>query len=87
MKVVDLRCASSGDKASVCATVIWKDCDRRQKKFFIETRAEFSDDICPDPNAFLLATIMPALHHGERRLLVEGSQDDGSIGSCLRYRA
>ena len=73
MKVVDLRHESAGDTASVCATVIWEDCDRPQKEIFIETSAEFSDDIGPDPNAFLLATIMPALRHGERRLLVEGS--------------
>jgi hypothetical protein len=72
MKVADLRRESSGDKVSVCATVIWEDSDRPQKEIFIETSAQFSADIHPDPNAFLLATIMPALRHGESRLLVEG---------------
>lgn len=62
MKVVDLRHESSGDKASVCATMIWEDCDRPQKDIYIETSAEFSDDICPDPNAFLLATIAPFIY-------------------------
>lgn len=72
MRVVDLRRESADDKVSVCATVVWEDCDRPRKDIYIETSTEFSDDISPDPNAFLLATIMPALRHGERRLLVEG---------------
>ena len=73
MKVVDLRHAFSGDTASVCASVISEDCDRPRKNIYIETHAEFSDDIYPDSNALILATIMPALRHGERRVQVEGS--------------
>ena len=72
MKVVDLRHESVGDTASVSATVIWEDCDRAQKNIYIETSAEFSDDIRSDPNAFLLAAIIPAMHFGERRIMVEG---------------
>ena len=72
MKVTDLRHETSGKAARVCATVVWEDSDRPQKEIYIETSAEFSDDIWPDPNAFLLATTMPALFHGERRLLIEG---------------
>lgn len=73
MRVFDFWHETSGDKVSVGACVAWEDSNRPQKKILIETGSEFANDIHPDPNAFLLATIMPALRHGERRVLVEGS--------------
>ena len=57
----------------VLATVTWEDCDRPQKEIYIERAQGVSEGFWPNPNGFLLAAIVPAMHCGERRIQVEGS--------------
>jgi len=53
--------------------MIWEDCDQPSQEVYFECPASFEDDIAPNPNAFLLAGIMPATDRGEHRVQVEGS--------------
>lgn len=39
---------------------------------YIETSSEFAEDLTPNANAFLLAGVMPAMVHGERRVCIDG---------------
>ena len=72
MKIGDYSQTTNGDVARAAATVVWEDCDRPQREIFFETTAEFADGLSCSPNAFLLAMIIAARHHGERRVRVEG---------------
>jgi hypothetical protein len=72
MKIDDFHKSEKNGMARVAATVTWEDCDRPKRHIYIETDVRFVDDINPNPNAFLLAAIIPAMHHGEDRILLDG---------------
>jgi len=73
MKIHNFSSGTEGDLARASATVTWEDCDRPQREIYIETNARFASDLNGNPNAFLLGAIMPAMRHGEHRVLVEGA--------------
>lgn len=60
-------------RARVSATVKWEDYPFAERQVFFETDEALADDLAPNPNAFLLAAVVPASHFGERRIRVEGS--------------
>ena len=72
MKINNLSAGTEDGVARVSATVTWEDCDRPRRLIYIETDTGFVNDMSPNPNAFLLAGIMPAMHKRERRIRVEG---------------
>ena len=71
MRIENLRTEAKGDKRKIAATVVWEDSNRPTQELYFETTAEFAGGLSPDPQAFVVAAIVPALWHGERRLLVE----------------
>ena len=72
MKVLNLSSGMNNGRARVSATVAWEDCDRPEREIYFETDARFGEDLSCNPDAFLLATAIPAMRHGERRVLIEG---------------
>jgi hypothetical protein len=72
MRISNLKSMKSGKLARVTATVNWEDCDRPAREVFIETEEEFSRDISCNPHAFLVGCIIPAMHFGEQRILLDG---------------
>ena len=74
MRVHTYEQKTSDGTARVQATVTWEDCDRPEREIFIETDAAYSSDLSCNPNAFMLAAIIPAMRHGERRILVDRYQ-------------
>jgi hypothetical protein len=73
MKIGPLCKNNAGGTVRASARIIWEDCERPSEEVYFECPMSFEDDITPNPNAFLLATIMPAMDRGERRVQVEGS--------------
>jgi hypothetical protein len=73
MKIQDLRAIRTSDRVRVAATIIWEDVPRPNQEVYFDCPASFATDISPNPNAFLLACVMPALDYGEGRVLIEGS--------------
>jgi hypothetical protein len=72
MQIRALRKNSAAGRVRISATIIWEDCDRPIEEVYFECPVSFEDDIAPNPNAFLLAGIMPAADRGEKRVQVEG---------------
>lgn len=72
MKIYNFSKVLQDDLVRVSATVEWEDCDRAQREIYLETAASFSTDLDCNPNTFLLAAIIPAWYHGERRIQVDG---------------
>jgi hypothetical protein len=72
MKIENFRSEKRNGRAAVLATVSWEESDRPTQEMFFETDEKFAESISCNPNAFLVACILPAMHHGERRVLVDG---------------
>jgi hypothetical protein len=71
MIIENLRSERQHDRARVAATVRWEDCDRPTQEIYFETQEEFADDLTCNPHAFLVGCVIPAFHHGEKRIFIE----------------
>ena len=80
MRIENLRTGSTENGARVVATVSWEDCERPTQDIYFETVDEFTQALVPNPDAFLTACIIPAMRHGEERIIV-----DGEICAELRH--
>jgi len=70
MRISNLTLIPSGKRVRANATVNWEDCDQPAREVFIETEEEFGRDISCNPHAFLVGCIIPAMHFGEKRILL-----------------
>lgn len=68
MKIENLRSEKKGSNVRSVATVVWEDCDYPSQDVYFETGEAFAQDLSLNPHAFLLACIMPAFRHGEKRV-------------------
>jgi hypothetical protein len=71
MRIENLKSMKNGNRARVVASVTWEDCDRPPHEVYFETGEAFAEDLTCNPNAFLLASIIPAMHYGERRVFID----------------
>src|SRR5688572_1950018 len=55
-------------RASMAVT--WETAAREDWELFVEVAAEGRDALWPDPNAALLACLLPAWHAGEKRIRI-----------------
>ena len=72
MRIGNLRLDRRGGNALATATVEWEDCARPPLDLWFETPEEFASDLRAEPNAFLLACVIPAVYHGESRIALAG---------------
>ncbi len=72
MKIENLRSEKKGKRARVAATVTWENCDRPTQEVYIEVDERFAHDLSSNPHTFLLACAIPAMHHGEERVFMDG---------------
>lgn len=73
MRIVDLRKVAQPGGVRVAATVIWEECDRPNQEVYVECRGPAAEELAPNPDAFLLACVMPAMEYRERRVEIEGT--------------
>ncbi|WP_341531525.1 hypothetical protein WKK05_36175 (plasmid) [Nostoc sp. UHCC 0302] len=71
MKIEQLKLVNNRDFTRVSANVVWEDIDRPVAEIYIETTAEFAQDLSCNPNSFLLACIMVAFYYGEKRVFID----------------
>jgi hypothetical protein len=60
-----------GDTVRVSARVVWEDCERPEVEIYYEAGGLFAAAVSTAADAFLIASVLPAFRHGERRILVE----------------
>ena len=60
-----------GDKTRISAKVTWEECEQPEKEIFIETPGEFGSSLRLNPAAFLVGTIIPAMHFKEKRIALD----------------
>src|SRR3989304_1386032 len=73
MRIVDLRKVGQPGRARVAATVIWEEWERPPQEGSFECRGPAAEEMAPNPDAFLLACVMPAMEYRERRVRIEGT--------------
>jgi hypothetical protein len=71
MKIENLRLEKREDKVAALASVTWEDSDRPRQELFFETDSIYAESLNCNPNAFLLACAIPALHFKEQRVCLE----------------
>ena len=71
MRISDLKFSQDDQLARTTATVQWEDCDRPECNVYIETEKAFADDLTLNPHAFLVGCLIPAMHFGEQRILLD----------------
>lgn len=71
MRIENLRSTNAGGRARVSATVIWENTGRDDYEVYFETEGEFSENLSCNPNAFMLACAVPAMHYGEKRVFID----------------
>ncbi len=72
MRVTDFSETKDSQRCRVSAKVAWEDCDYSGYDIVFETEPAYADALTCNPNAFLLATAIPAWFYGERRVLIDG---------------
>jgi len=72
MRIEDIRWEQTLDRVRVAATVRWEDCDRATQDVYVEAPIQFAPGVAASSDAFLVAGLLPAMRHGERRLAVSG---------------
>ena len=70
MRISNITLIKNKKRVRITATVTWEDCDQPTREVFIETEEEFGEDISCNPHAFLVGCIIPAMHFGEQRILL-----------------
>jgi hypothetical protein len=70
MRIENLRTERQGRMVRRVATVIWEDSDRPSRDIYIAVDETHAADLAPGQNAFLVACIIPAMRHGERRVRI-----------------
>ena len=75
MKISNLILQKNEKTTRIAASVDWEDSDRPSREIFIETEKEFSGDISCNPDAFLAGCIVPAIHLGEKRVVLDDAID------------
>ena len=71
MRLSDLQMKKKDGLIRAVATVTFEDCDQPAKEIFIETETAYAESIFPNPHAFAVGCIIPALYFGERRLALD----------------
>ena len=73
MRLFGYRRERTGDAVRVAATVAWEDSDRAVREVWVEVAPELEPALAEELDGFAVAASVVAQHHGERRLLVEGT--------------
>jgi hypothetical protein len=71
MKIDDLRLEKSNGSIRAAAKVVWEDNDRPPQEIFFETTETVDSEFFCEPAAFLVACVLPAMHHGEERVFID----------------
>ena len=72
VKIENLRIEQHSGRTQATARVVWEDSDRPTKDYFFAVDEAVSDDLIANPDAFLVACIVPGMRHGDRRIAIEG---------------
>lgn len=71
MIIKDFIKTSTADRVRVSATLIWENRDRPAQEVYFETTTEYGEDLCINPNSWLLCSALAAMRYGEKRIKID----------------
>jgi hypothetical protein len=71
MRIQNIRSDQGNGRRRIAATVTWEDNDRPRRDVYFEVDESFAGDLAPDPHAFLVACLVPAMRHCEQRVAID----------------
>ena len=72
MKIQNLRREKHGNRERILADITWEESERAGSSVFFETDQQFAAALACNPHPFLVGCLLPAMHHKERRIHLEG---------------
>ena len=73
MRLSNLHLQKNEHRIRAVATVAFEDVEQPDQEIYIETEAAFEAAMRPNPHAFAVGCLIPALYFGERRLAMDES--------------
>ena len=71
MKISNLNLTREQGNIKASAMVQFEDCSRPDIQVYIKTLKSFEKDFWPNPHAFLVGCLLPAMHMGEKRIYID----------------
>jgi hypothetical protein len=71
MRIENLNTGIKGNSVQARATVIWEDSESPTQEIYFQTDEQFGPYLSCNPNAFLLATLLPAMRLAEKRVAID----------------
>jgi hypothetical protein len=68
MRIENFRSGQSGPNTRFSADLIWEDSTRPKDEVYFEVPSEYAGSLFPNPDAFLIGAIFPAIEAGEKRI-------------------
>ncbi|MFH2059802.1 MAG: hypothetical protein ABIJ59_12990 [Pseudomonadota bacterium] len=72
MKISNIHLTQEQDTLKATALVQFEDCSRPDSQVYIKTSNAYEDGFFASPDAFLVGCLLPALHLGEKRIVIDG---------------
>ncbi len=71
MRITDMQLTDTAPGRRASAVVVWEDNERPSQEIFFAVEEPFVDRLTINPHAFLVAAIIPAFHHREKRVAID----------------
>ena len=71
MRISNIKINNQDERIRLSARVIWEDCHQPERDIYVETEKSFGNDLSMNPDAFLVGCLIPAMHLGEKRIVME----------------
>jgi hypothetical protein len=71
MRISNLRINDQDERTRLSACIVWEDCNQPERDVYIETEKPFGGDLSMNPDAFLVGCLIPAMHFGEKRIVLK----------------
>jgi len=88
MKIENFKSENKANRKRVSATVCWEDCSHEDYEVYFETDEKFAEGFDSNPHAALIAYIIPALRHGEKRIFMDAEicpQLKDGVNTAMRW--
>jgi len=71
MKIENLNTSFRNGRQRISSKIIWEDSDLKSQEVYFETDEQFSEDLTCSPHPFLISSLVPAFHAGEKRIAIK----------------
>ena len=73
MRISNLEIIEYSERIRLTSRVSWEDCDQPDREVYIETEKSFETDLSLNPDALIVGCLIPAMHFGEKRIVMEAA--------------